>query len=113
MQRPLCLLGILPLKALATQQRTALAITLYLICRLSLFFVRKITELIVVEVEPIIALIRLAQDLSARQQADIANTVCTHVAAIAHRRLKRPEFIAVISAQTVPCGKPHKAELVL
>ena len=55
----------------------------------------------------------LAQDETSWQQRDVADAVGRHVAAVAYGRLEGLELIAVVAAQAVPGGKPHKSLLVL
>ena len=39
-------------------------------------------------------------------QSDVADAIGQHVTSIAHLRLKGTELVAVVTAQSVPSGKP-------
>ena len=73
----------------------------------------QVAETIVAQVEQVVVLVYLTQDAPLRQQVDVAYAVGRHVTAVAHLWLKGLKVIAVVAAQAVPRGKPHKALLVL
>ena len=85
----------------------AVAIVLYIVSGGVALRLGEVTEGACAGIETEVAIVHATQDVAVRAQGDVAKAIGGHSAAIAYGRLERTELIAVIAAETVPCGKPH------
>jgi hypothetical protein len=72
-----------------------------------------VTETAGVGIKEVILIIYTAHHLTVRTQGYVAETVGSHIAAVAHCGLESTEVVAVIATQTVPRGKPQETLSVL
>ena len=77
------------------------------------FFVCKVAEAVAAGVEEEEVFVHTAEDVVVGAQADVADAVGGHVAAVTDGWFEGLEIVAVITAQSIPRSKPQEAAAVL